>query len=1373
MSEDSRSTKLRKRYYVVNPGSGDSDDAKDDHRHYSRPPQQQQHRPSPSQPNLLTTTDLARPPLSPDTTPSPSTPPHPKPLPIPDPDPLPPATSRKGKFLQTLKAPFGSRPLRSAAPDPNSPRRPRTSPTITTPDSSISTPASEKVIFVTSDSERYVTVDVSGAKTAVQIRELILTKLNIFDDDEHRPYAIYQTEIGSYAIGDALTSDRLLTLCRDHGDSKGTLKFFVSHSSAPVHEPSTPLQTVEYNPIPPVLPHMVSINPLRVKRRSRSRNGSFSSTSENLPLEVAAGYEADLDYPDRDTKPPLRPSQLPTPPSLPPHPSSPRRRPSLAHHPRPASPLIPPEQSVSPPTSSERTWSQKREEKYGHALPPIPPPPMSPNRPSFALHDDPVPALSVPFSRHLRSGSDAGADRDSVLKSSEPVGDSANRQLRIREYPSLQKNRPEPSRDNLKDRNSRRAYDDEDASWEMIMPGGGRPADEVDRISPSVARSTRTHNSRYRPTSPYTSRQLLYSNPPRQAPPHVPSSLQDSRPSNQPRPARVPLPTNNVFANWKGEESGSRKASPATSTPGWQGNRLGKNMTKSMDNLKLSSHSSSSSTRRNQQQPPPQLPMTRPPASTRDVAYSPSSTLTLSGIAKSYEPPRGFVRPLPVQGSPHVTSPDFAQTSSNQYSSRSGSYPSNLMSSGHDPYPRPLSAAGDSNSMTSPTRGPYSRLQSPIYGSTLDSGESNRSPRAVSPHRAYHSPGIPGPRPRLTNYSDRSDRSSDVQSGPDTSSTTPPRTPISPQSPSRYDSSEKNGFVVEPSSPSLENPIAYSNDRSSESTLKPEDQQQFSKLLKANGHATFVPPPPPPPPQTQQRPTRQLTPPPPERSSGDIYGDDDDDDSDNANGTWIVQFKPAQSPRPPLKVQIEPPTSSHSSENGSTQPPARDPPPSNQLPAPPAASGAAALKLSSKRPESSFVDPEDDNWALRPPAENIYDHLEKFFPTHDLDKPVIEATSGETSPTTAEPTAALQLPAPVDERARIRAKKSIRIVAQEHKKRIDRTSRAADSTSYSDNVMRKRSTKLWGSRLEEVTTAQGRSASSTSLAPESPSGGPTTFKWVRGELIGRGTYGRVYLALNATTGEMIAVKQVELPQTASDKNDSRQHTVVQALKMESETLRDLDHPHIVQYLGFEETPANLSIFLEYVPGGSVGSCLHKHGKFEDNVTRSFTAQILSGLEYLHSKGILHRDLKADNILVEMSGICKISDFGISKRTEDLHGGAFTAMQGTVFWMAPEVINTQKKGYNFKIDIWSVGCVVLEMWAGMRPWMGEEMVAVMFKLYQSKQPPPVPEDIILSEEADDFRKKCFAINPEDRPSAAALRKHPYLILPPGWAFTGFT
>lgn len=85
------------------------------------------------------------------------------------------------------------------------------------------------------------------------------------------------------------------------------------------------------------------------------------------------------------------------------------------------------------------------------------------------------------------------------------------------------------------------------------------------------------------------------------------------------------------------------------------------------------------------------------------------------------------------------------------------------------------------------------------------------------------------------------------------------------------------------------------------------------------------------------------------------------------------------------------------------------------------------------------------------------------------------------------------------------------------------------------------------------------------------------FRWVRGELIGKGTYGRVYLALNATTGEMIAVKQVEIPKTESDRGNTRQINVVEALKMESETLKDLDDPNIVQYLGFEETPDFLSM----------------------------------------------------------------------------------------------------------------------------------------------------------------------------------------------------
>jgi len=152
---------------------------------------------------------------------------------------------------------------------------------------------------------------------------------------------------------------------------------------------------------------------------------------------------------------------------------------------------------------------------------------------------------------------------------------------------------------------------------------------------------------------------------------------------------------------------------------------------------------------------------------------------------------------------------------------------------------------------------------------------------------------------------------------------------------------------------------------------------------------------------------------------------------------------------------------------------------------------------------------------------------------------------------------------------------------------------------------------------------------------------------------------------------------------------------------------------------------------------------------------------------------LHRDLKADNILVDPSGILKISDFGISKRAEDIHNNqSFTAMQGTVFWMAPEMILNNKQGYNAKIDIWSLGCVVLEMWAGRRPWDEETMYSALLKLANSRLAPPVPEDVHLSPLADQFRLKCFAINPNERPTAAELKEHPYLQLDPGWEFTDF-
>lgn len=120
-----------------------------------------------------------------------------------------------------------------------------------------------------------------------------------------------------------------------------------------------------------------------------------------------------------------------------------------------------------------------------------------------------------------------------------------------------------------------------------------------------------------------------------------------------------------------------------------------------------------------------------------------------------------------------------------------------------------------------------------------------------------------------------------------------------------------------------------------------------------------------------------------------------------------------------------------------------------------------------------------------------------------------------------------------------------------------------------------------------------------------------------------------------------------------------------------------------------------------------------------------------------------QDLKADNILVETTGVCKISDFGISKRTDDINmAGVHTSMQGTVFWMAPEVVNSKGKGYNSKIDIWSVGCVVFEMWTGQRPWLGREAMAVLLHVR------PLPAYVFFDASADDVGYSC--IIPSRRP-----------------------
>lgn len=318
-------------------------------------------------------------------------------------------------------------------------------------------------------------------------------------------------------------------------------------------------------------------------------------------------------------------------------------------------------------------------------------------------------------------------------------------------------------------------------------------------------------------------------------------------------------------------------------------------------------------------------------------------------------------------------------------------------------------------------------------------------------------------------------------------------------------------------------------------------------------------------------------------------------------------------------------------------------------------------------------------WPVRPSTELVYENLQNFFPDHDLDKPIIVEklesdvqTSGRT------------YQSPSSEK-RIRMK-SIRIVAKEANEARKRFQNAAYGVR-AVNLLRRKSTRVWDQKAIEVVPTRNQKDGTKGSEEEEIVHKNPSFKWLKGELIGKGQFGYVYLAMNITTGEMLAVKQVDLPRKihhASNINVS----ALEILNVEIETMRDLDHLNVVQYLGYERTPERISIFLEYVPGGSVGSCLRRFGRFEEPVIRSLTRQTLSGLQYLHARGILHRDLKADNLLLDHDGTCKISDFGISKKSRDVYANdGNMSMQGTIFWMAPEVIQTKKQGYSAKIDMY--------------------------------------------------------------------------------------
>ncbi|KAL8544020.1 hypothetical protein ACS0TY_004533 [Phlomoides rotata] len=257
--------------------------------------------------------------------------------------------------------------------------------------------------------------------------------------------------------------------------------------------------------------------------------------------------------------------------------------------------------------------------------------------------------------------------------------------------------------------------------------------------------------------------------------------------------------------------------------------------------------------------------------------------------------------------------------------------------------------------------------------------------------------------------------------------------------------------------------------------------------------------------------------------------------------------------------------------------------------------------------------------------------------------------------------------------------------------------------------------------------------------------------WKKGRLIGKGSSVDVYHGFNSEKGQMCAMKEVSLsPKDLESKKNAR------SLENEIALLSRINHPSIVQYYGSELVADKFYIYFEYVSGGSIDMILQQYGRFRESVISNYTQQILSGLAYLHSKSIAHRDIKGANVLVDPNGKVKLCSFAFEQHIAEQ--SRMSWFMDSSYWMAPEAIMNSDVP-TLAVDIWSLGCTVLEMATTRPPLSQYDRGVAMLKIANHKELPQFPDH--LSDVCKDFLWHCLQWNPQQRATAAQLLEHPFV------------